>query len=141
MVLANNSMLDWESVPVTMTLLDRHLLRCADDPRTVADFKKTVSTSLKTRMDPANTEKQGEPLCLLQLLIPATSTCAFSRRMCKMQRRRQPPDEEASGSGAGVMEPRPSQPKKRKMTLSAFFGDDDGESSADDELGRYAQYR
>ena len=130
----------------------------------MTDFKKTVSTSLQTRMEPANTEKAGRAALLASALDPRHKHLRFLslavqvavREQLAVEHNRLPlpvhdddedgehdhnaarDDEEDSGSGM-ALDPGPAQPKRKNTTLSAFFGEDyaGAEPSPDDELERY----
>ncbi|KAK0134198.1 Zinc finger BED domain-containing protein 1 [Merluccius polli] len=138
--------------PITMRLLDRYLVISADDSTVVSDFKKTVATSLRKRMEPDNTERAGRAALLASALDPRHKHLRFLPLDVQAAVKQQlvihydglaatvhvgedgGACEEASGMS---LEPGPSR-KRKKTTLSAFFGEDyaEGEPS-DDELERY----
>ena len=139
------------STLITFPLPLRFLLSSAEDSKVVADFKATVATSLQRRMDPANTEKAGRAALLASALDPRHKHLRFLpldvqvavREQVAMQYNGLPEpvhrEEDDVQASDDEPQPGPVQPKKKKTTLTAFFGEDyaGGEPSPGDELERY----
>ncbi|KAJ8375608.1 hypothetical protein SKAU_G00061880 [Synaphobranchus kaupii] len=136
--------------PVTISLLNRHL-KPGDDSNKVADFKKTVATSLRRRMAPADTEMAGKVAQLASALDPRHKSLSFldfdvreAVRHNLAAKFHSLPETNEDQDGAETDSTGPSEDsvqqvkrKKKDVGLNSFFGEDYGESTTRDELEQY----
>uniref|UniRef100_A0A671L3S2 BED-type domain-containing protein n=1 Tax=Sinocyclocheilus anshuiensis TaxID=1608454 RepID=A0A671L3S2_9TELE len=130
-------------LPVTMSLLNRHLCPEAGDSNKVAEFKGTVAASLERRISTLDTEKAGSAAQLASALDPRHKHLSFLQvdmqqavrdKIASLYQSLPSNDDENSGT---VNEDGTSTPKQKKICLRAFFGYDYGESMNEDELELY----